>query len=141
LTLVAALGALAQNSSPVGTVVKGFTMPLRNEAGVMEANLTGREAKVLTVNRTRIDDLKIEIYEGEKVAVLITSPSCDFWRADNRLTTRNGVNIEREGMVIQANGMEWEYKDKRGVLRQQVKVTLKNFNLGPAAGSSPSKNP
>jgi hypothetical protein len=136
--LFSALGALyllAQSSTPVGTVIKGFTLPQRSEKGDPIANISGDQARVVTLNRTEITNLRVELFDDGKPSTFITSSQCDLWRQENRLTTKSGVEIKREGMILEAGSMDWLYKERRGVMRNGVKVVLNNFQLGAKPGT------
>jgi len=130
LGLVTIAVVLAQSSAPVGSTIKGFTWPQRNEAGELEANLTGDEARVISVNRTEVVNAKLERYNSDgKVTLTITSPQCDLWVMDHRVSTKNGVRMETPEMIVTAQQMDWETTEKRGVLRHNVRVVLPNLNL------------
>lgn len=121
-----------------GQVTKGFTLP-QYQDGKPTAMISGEEARVISVNRTEITGLKVDLYEDGKVTTTITSPKSDYWTADNKMRTRFGVQISRADMVITAQTMEWEVKEQRGVLRQNVKVVLNSLDLAaPAASPSPN---
>lgn len=109
----------------------------------MEAMMTGKEARVISANRTEISDLKIELYDNNEVTTVITSPKADYWRTDNRLSTRSTVSISRKDMDITSQSMEWDYKTKQGTLRHQVKVVLHNIDLGTPTQKTtePAKTP
>ena len=122
---------------PLGATIKGFVMPQRNEQGEMQANITGDTAKAVSVNRTEIEGLKIELYDGKEIGTVITSPKSDLWVQENRLSTRNGVLIKRGDMIISALSMEWELKEQRAVLRRQVRVEVQKFDFGaPPSGEA-----
>jgi hypothetical protein len=118
------------SSVPLGSTIRGFVMPQRNEQGEMQANITGDTATAVSVNRTTITGLKIELYDGKEVGTTITSPKSDLWNEENRLSTRSGVLIKRENMTITAQTMEWELKEQRAVLRQQVRVVIDKLDFG-----------
>lgn len=120
-----------------GQVTKGFTLP-QYQNGKLTAMINGAEARTISVNRTEIIDLKVDLYEADTVSTTITSPKSDYWTADNKMRTRFGVVITRADMVISAQTMEWEIKEQRGVLRQDVKVVLNSLDLTkPAETPSP----
>jgi hypothetical protein len=122
--------AIAQVATQVGSVVKGFTLPQHNEAGELEARISGDEATTVSPNRTIIKSLKLELFEGGKSVTTILSPKCDFWYLQGRLNTREGVIIDRKEMEITAKTMEWEFKEKRGTLQKEVRVVIRDLDLG-----------
>lgn len=121
-----------------GQVTKGFTLPQYTD-GKLTAMINGGEARVISVNRTEITDLRVDLYEDGKVATTITSPKSDYWNADNKMRTRFGVEIKRPDMIVTSQTMEWEIKEQRGVLRNNVKVVLLTLDLAkPAESPSPA---
>ncbi len=118
------------SAEPVGQVIKGFTMPQLDPQGNLTCNIIGDEARVVSVNRTQIVNMRIDLYDGPDISTTITSPQCDLWKGIDKLRTRSTVKINRPSMVITAQTMDWNYVEKRGVLRENVKVVLTNFNLG-----------
>lgn len=121
-----------------GQVTKGFTLPQYTD-GKLTAMINGGEARVISVNRTEITALRVDLYEDGKVATTITSPKSDYWNADNKMRTRFGVEIVRSDMTVTAQTMEWEIKEQRGVLRQNVKVVLNSLDLAkPAETPNPA---
>jgi hypothetical protein len=134
LVAVSAHGQLT-SSQPVGQVIKNFSMPQTDANGAITSMTMGDEAHVISANRTEIRNMKIDLYEGNDVTTVIQSPRCDLWKSINRLRTREGVIIKRPNMEITAQTMDWECADRRGVLRQNVRVIMQDFNLGkPIAG-------
>jgi hypothetical protein len=115
---------------PLGSTIKGFVLPQRNAEGELSANITGETAKAVSINRTEITGLKIDLYEGKEIGTVITSPKSDLWNEENRLSTRSGVLIKRGDMTISAEAMEWELKEQRAVLRKQVRVVIDKFDFG-----------
>jgi hypothetical protein len=127
----------SNNNLTTGQVTKGFTLP-QYQNGKLNAMITGAEARVISVNRTEIIELKVDLYEADTISTTITSPKSDYWTADNKMRTRFGVVITRPDMTISAQTMEWEIKEQRGVLRQDVKVVLNTLDLSkPADSPSP----
>jgi hypothetical protein len=125
---------------PVGQTIKGFVLDQRDpETGELKATLKGESAKVLTANRTEITNMTISLIEENKVGLSITSPKCNFWHTESRLSTNNSVRVVRDDLEIEAQNMEWEYKERRGVLRNKVKVTLKGLDLGSPAAKPASQ--
>jgi hypothetical protein len=131
LLLLSLLSSQAQvTPAPLGSTVKGFVLPQRNAEGKLEANITGDTAKVVSVNRTEIYGLKIQLYEGDTVMTTITAPRSDLWTLENRLTGRDGVRVERGDLEITAQMVEWEPKQQRAILRKEVRVVIKEMDFG-----------
>jgi hypothetical protein len=139
LTVLAVVGLTAQSleqktPAPIGSTVKGFVLDQRDpQTGELKATLRGATAKVLTVNRTEITDMAVEMMSGDKVSMTMTSPKCNYWHLEGRLSTNNSVKIMRDDLEIEAQNMEWDYKERKGVLRNNVKVIMKGIDLGSPA--------
>lgn len=137
----ASTGLLVAQSaqSPVGTVIRGFVLPQRNADGEPEANLTGDEARVLTLNRTEVTNLRVELFDEGKVSVVMTTPLCDLWRDENRLESKAPVQVNRDNLEIKADQAIWYYRDKKGVFRGNVKLVISRFEFGAKPkGGDPS---
>ncbi|QSR85147.1 hypothetical protein [Methylacidimicrobium sp. B4] len=116
-------------SIPLGSVVKEFRLPQRNSQGELDGVITGREARAISVNRTEIIDMKIDLYDQGKVGTTILSPRCDLWKLENRLSTQSGAVIERPDLRLTSQIMDWEVGEHRGVFRQNVRVVLFHLPL------------
>jgi hypothetical protein len=114
---------------PVGQVYKDFQFPYY-ENGVLKFTMTADEAKGITINRAETTDLKIDIYEDGKVTTTITSPKADLYVADRKMRTHNTVLISRADLDATAQFCDFDLADKQYTLRNNVKVTLKNFDAG-----------
>lgn len=122
--------AQAQSSGlSMGDSAKKFTLPV-SDGGEVKMKISGDEATKLSVNRTEIINMKIELMNKGLPETIITSPRAYFWTLDQRLQTRNGVRIDRGDMQISAKSMEWQLKNEKGTLRREVKVKLIGFDLG-----------
>ncbi|WP_246189675.1 hypothetical protein [Methylacidimicrobium cyclopophantes] len=128
-------------SIPLGSVVKEFRLPQRNPQGELEGVITGREARAISVNRTEILEMKIELYDQGKVGTTILSPRCDFWKLEDRLSTQSGAVVERPDLRLTSQIMDWEVGAHRGVFRQNVRVVLYHLPLAdPGGGKSSGKS-
>ena len=117
---------------PVGQVYKDFQFPYY-ENGILKFTLTADEAKGITINRAETTDLKIDIYENGKVTTTITSPKADLYVADRKMRTHNTVQITRADLDATAQFCDFDLVEKQYTLRNNVKVTLKNFDAGKSA--------
>ncbi|MEM1059163.1 MAG: hypothetical protein AAGK14_07930 [Verrucomicrobiota bacterium] len=113
----------------MGDKAKKFTLPV-SENGEVKMKISGDEATKLSVNRTEIVNMKIELLEQGIPETIITSPRAYFWTQDRRLQTRNGVRIDRGDMLITAKSMEWQLQGDKGTLRRGVTVKLTGFDVG-----------
>ncbi|MGD9895462.1 MAG: hypothetical protein AB7T14_00065 [Candidatus Methylacidiphilaceae bacterium] len=143
LALVAApwMARADSASIPLGSVVKEFRLPQRNAEGALEGMVTGREARAISVNRTEILDMKIELYDQGKVGTTILSPRCDLWKLEDRLSTHSGAVVERPDLRLTSQIMDWEVGGHRGVFRQNVRVVLFHLPLGKPSGQQSAEKP
>ena len=158
LTLV--LGtAWAQNTGegsssqqlPVGQTFKNFEFPIYQD-GQLKATLQAAEATGITLNRAATTDLKIEQYENGAVITTVTSPKADLYVNERKMRTKDTVLIVRADTEASAQSCDFDLQTKKYLLRTNVRVVLKNFDLGtatnpasgsasPAAASSPTTAP
>jgi hypothetical protein len=87
----------------------------------------GKRATVVSPNQLKIEDLKVELFNGEgNVETTITATRSDFWRKENRLTTDTGIIVKRPTLMISSNGIDWNVADSSGTLYNRVRVVLSN---------------
>lgn len=122
----AAAVCLAQGDFAIGSIIRGFELPSRDENGNLRFKISGERAIIISANRIEVQGLSIELFNDNKPSATVKSPSCDFWRLENRLTTSKGVEISRPGLLVSAKEMEWDLAKGKGLLRNNVKVILEN---------------
>jgi lipopolysaccharide-assembly LptC-related protein len=147
-TCILVLGAVsAQNSGgggnmpqlPVGQTFKQFEYPDYQD-GKLKATLYAAEARGITLNRAEVTDLKIQAYDNGAVTTTITSPKADLYVIEQKLRTKNTVQIDRTDMVATSQDCDFNLKTKKYLMRTNVKVVLKHFDLNPtpANGAAPA---
>jgi hypothetical protein len=134
--------AWAQNSGegentpqlPVGQTFKQFVYPIYQD-GKLKATLSAVEATGITLNRAEARDVKIEIHDT--VTTTVTSPNADLYVNEEKMRTKNTVLIERTDMTATSQDCDFDLKTKKYLLRTNVKVILKHFDLSltPANGA------
>ena len=126
---------------PVGQVFKQFEFPGYQD-GKLKYTLFATEAKGITLNRAETTDLKIDIYDNGVVTTTITSPKADLFVTDQKMRSKDTVRIERDDMVATSQICDFDMKTKKGLMRTNVKVILKHFDLSQnASGAAPSAKP
>lgn len=127
---------------PVGQVFKQFEFPYYQE-GKLKYTLYATEAKGVTLNRAETLDLLIKVYDNGNVSTTVTSPKADLLVNEQRMRTKNTVQIDRDDMKATAQDCDFDVKAKKFVLRKNVKVVLKHFDLalGPAGTSTKATTP
>jgi hypothetical protein len=121
---------------PVGQTYKDFQFPVYQN-GQLSYTLSALSAKGITLNHAETVDLKIDAYTQGKVTTTITSPDADLYVADRIMRTKNTVQIERADLEASAQTCDFDLSNKKFLLRANVKVTLKNFDLGMAPAKTP----
>ena len=131
---------------PVGQTFKQFQFPIYQE-GKLKATLEATEARGITLNRAETTDLKIEIYDNGAVTTTVSSPKADLYVTEQKMRTKNTVQIVRTDMEATSRDCDFDLKTKKYLLRTNVKVVLKHFDLNPTpahavarpAASNPAK--
>jgi hypothetical protein len=119
---------VAQSDFAVGSIIRGFDFPSRDpKTGKMVFRITGEKAIVMTANRIEVHQLKIEIFNNDKVGTTVQSPVSDYWRLENRLTSNTGVEIMWPGASATSKQMEWDLPKSKGTLRGNVVVVIDNI--------------
>jgi hypothetical protein len=149
-TCVLLLGAVWAQSTgdggmpelPVGQTSRQFEYP-DYENGQLKAKFYATEATGITLNRAEAKNVRIEVYDNGAVTTTITSPDADLYVREQKMRTKNTVEIDRADMVATSQDCDFDRKAKIYVLRNNVKVVLKHFDISmtPASGSAPATKP
>jgi hypothetical protein len=127
LTLTAAFTSwsLAEDAQfAIGSIIKQFELPQRDDNGKLQSTIFGKEATVMSQNRIRVRDLKIDIFNGDSIGTKLTSPESDFWSEEKRLTTSNGVTVVQPEFTLTSVNMDWDIKNSKGVFSKRVRVVI-----------------
>jgi hypothetical protein len=130
----------------VGQTFKQFQFPIY-QAGILKATLDATEATGITLNRAETTNLKIQIYDNGAVTTTVTSPKADLYvnekMNEKKMRTKNTVQIERSDMTATSQNCDFDLNTKKYLLRTNVKVVLKHFELStaPANGAAPAPAP
>lgn len=124
---------------PVGQTSRQFVYP-DYEDGKLKATFYASEATGITLNRAEAKNVRIEIYDNGAVSTTITSPDADLYVREQKMRTKNTVEIDRADMVATSQDCDFDKKAKTYVLRTNVKVVLKHFDVSmtPANGPAPA---
>ncbi len=138
-------GDSSAQTVPVGQTFVHFEFPVYQE-GKLRYILTATEAKGITLNRAETSNLKIDIYDNGAVSTTITSPKADLLVSEQKMRTKNTVQIVRADMEASSQDCDFDVKAKKFLLRNNVKVLLKHFDLNEkgsegSAGKMPSAAP
>ena len=122
---------------PVGQTFKNFEYPIYQE-GKLKATLSAKTATGITLNRAETTELKIDSYEDGKIVTTITSPNADLYVAEQKMRTKNTVFIDRADMSAASQTCDFDLKTKKYVLRTNVKVVLKHFDVSTTTRNTPA---
>jgi len=129
---------------PVGQVFKQFEFPVYQD-GALKATVNAVEARGITLNRIETSDLRIQIYENGAVTTTVTSPDADLYLNqqidEQTMRTKNTVQIERADMTATSQDCNFDLKHKKYLLRVNVKVILKNFDISLTPANGVAKPP
>jgi hypothetical protein len=146
LVLSAAWAQTTSNSGnipqiPYGQSYDNFKFPFY-ESGQLKWVLSAAKATGVSLNCAEVTDMKIEVYDNGKVTTTITSPKADLYSTDRRMRTKNTVRIERSDLEATAQRCDFDLVSKQYLLRDNVRVILKNFDatsgLGPSGKHAPA---
>ncbi len=123
---------------PVGQTFKQFQFPIY-QSGILKATLSATEATGITLNRAEAKEVKIEIYDNGAVTTTVTSPDADLYVKEQKMRTKNTVQIVRADSETTSQTCDFDINTKKYVLRTNVKVILKHFDISttPANGAAP----
>ena len=122
---------------PVGQTNKQFEFP-DYENGQLKATFYATEATGITLNRAEAKNVKIETYANGAVTTTITSPDADLYVHEKKMRSKNTVRIEDSDVIATSQNCDFDLNIKKYVLRTNVRVLLKHFDLStnPANGAS-----
>jgi hypothetical protein len=123
---------------PVGQTFKNFEYPYYQD-GKLKFTGSAAQAKGITLNRAETTDLKIDVYDNGAVTTTITSPKADLYVNEQILRTKNTVQIDRADMVATSQDCNFDLKNKKYVLRNNVKVVLKHIDFGASPSTTAVK--
>jgi len=127
LTVLAISVAFGQADFSIGSIIKDFEFPQRGSDGKLQLTIYGDEATVISRNRIKVRDLKIEIYREGEVETVLTSPTSDYWSREGRLTSGEGVVVEHPTFRLEAGEMNWELAPSRGFFKNNVRLEIKQL--------------
>lgn len=81
-----------------GMEVAGIRAPYYDDAGVLKAELFGEQAKVLADGTVDITNLRIDIYEDNRVTITVFAPQC--FAATGTSADGKGFSARSDGYVL-----------------------------------------
>ncbi|MEI9998017.1 MAG: LPS export ABC transporter periplasmic protein LptC [Verrucomicrobiota bacterium] len=125
---------------PVGQTFKQFEFPVYQE-GRLKYTLSATEATGITLNRAETTHLIINVFDDSGTnnvpTTVITSPKADLLVAEQKMRTKNTVQIERSDMEASSQSCDFDVKEKKYLMRTNVKVLLKHFDVGANTPGAP----
>ena len=114
---------------PFGQTYKDFQFPIWQK-GQLAYTLTAASATGVSLNRADASDVRIDVYTNDKVTTTITSPRADLYVSDRKMRSKSTVHVVRADMDATSQICDFDLISKKYVLRQNVHVLLKNFDVG-----------
>ncbi|MDX6765678.1 MAG: hypothetical protein SFU85_02700 [Candidatus Methylacidiphilales bacterium] len=122
--LAAPLLLRAQSEFAIGSIIKSFQLPQRDSDGKMKLQISGEQATVISLNRIKVEKIRIDLYRDGQPEVQMNSPETDFWKQENRLTTNKGVEIRHPSFKLVSQKMDWELNANKGLFQGGVILTV-----------------
>jgi hypothetical protein len=122
---------------PFGQTYKDFQFPVYQK-GQLAYTFTAVSATGITINRADATEVKIDVYTDNKVTTTITSPRADIYVADRKMRSKNTVKIERADLEATSQVCDFDLLTRKFLLRQNVRVVLKNFDVGAGSKTPPA---
>ncbi|MCC5845955.1 MAG: LPS export ABC transporter periplasmic protein LptC [Verrucomicrobia bacterium] len=132
----------AQDAEP-GEVAGGVRVPEINDQGIMTSLLTGREVRFRPRKPMEITGLEIFFFEPDGVTVRMNavSPGCYYDSIKGKAFSDKPIRIEGSGFVITGTRYEYMASEQTMEIFEDVKVELKNVNLGDLTPSTSNDSP
>jgi len=110
----------------VGMEIRGFRVPDYDDEGHMRAQLFGGYAVILENSEVQITNIKIEIYQKGRVAMIAYAPRCFYSPKRNEAYSNERVLIEMGPVVLVGRGFVWSAKGGRFEILNDARVVVKN---------------
>lgn len=114
---------------PVGIPVKGIKIPHRDENGKLLMTIEAEVATKLDDDRVEMQNMKVESFDEDGKAILITLPRSLFNLQTRLLTGNEGVQIERDDFEITGDSVEFNTKTRFATLRGKIRMVIQTENL------------
>ncbi len=125
---------------PVGQTNKDLMLPSYNSNRELANVFHAREAIGITPKRAHCFEVKVDLYEIVKgtnsITTVVTTPEADVILGDRIMRTTNSVRVEREELIATATNADFNLETKKYVMRANVQILLKHFDIGKAASTS-----
>lgn len=118
------------NSLETGMVVEGLRVPYYDENGILQAVLFGGRATALGGGAADITNIRIDLYEDDKVIMTVFAPQCysRMLEQDSKsvlaIESEGDVLIELEGITIVGRGFRFQSDRNRFELLSEAKVIV-----------------
>ncbi|HSI82890.1 MAG: hypothetical protein ACAI35_11260 [Candidatus Methylacidiphilales bacterium] len=126
---------------PNGQSISGIYYPVEKD-GVLIQEMRGSKATKMSGGRVDVKDLNLKRYKNGALEMVLIMPLANFYVQDQKLATDRGVMIQFSDREVRADEMVWDLRSNSGSLKKNVKVVLKNFDLGSSkqtpAGTAPA---
>jgi hypothetical protein len=131
LVVLIALPSL-QAQAPVDfDQIRNFKLPEYDEkTGDLRSIIYGKEAKIFRkAGYSDMKEMKIEVYQDNKVDTFVTSPGCRFQLEKGVATSDDTIHIERKDLEVFGRGYVWQRDQQRFEIKHKARVVLKNAKI------------
>ena len=134
-TAALTLGAAAQLER--GQKVGGFRVPEYDENGQLKSQLYGDYAQVITEDKVKVTNLKIEMFKNGEVETRVTAPHCIYNRRSNTAASPGSIRIARGNMVITGSTFMWSATNQVFVIETNARVVFRDVRRQMKSGAFP----
>lgn len=127
LMLVLALCGMAAAQDPNVQSLSGFELPEYDAEGRKVRHIFGDMAEVLPEGLIRITNLRVDIFQNEKVAMKVIAPRCELNQKTKQAVSDGPVRIIRDNMVVTGTGFDFSNEKERIQIMHDTKVVLKGL--------------
>ena len=142
LSVVVVSTAAAQGTGAPAGAGKGFRYPAYDDQGNLKYQIEGSKAVQQGNGDVAVTDVRIEVYENDKVDTVITADNCVYNQETRRVEGVGSIKFKREGIVITGDRLFWNGDKKKIEIKDNVKVVMDQARLGDfTPGSGAKKSP
>ena len=114
---------------PAGGELRGWSLPIRDAAGELNARLAGGSMRPLPNGELEIRDLRVETFRNGEAQAELTSPLCWYRPNSKEVHSTNAFAVRQSGGGSEMNGTGFLLK-----LESKEVSSAGNFTVRRAAG-------
>lgn len=136
--------SVAQQQTNDMATITGFSIPEVDDTGELKWKVLGDYARFNPHGGPAdITRLRMEMYKGTNVDMVLTSPQCLYDREKREAETEAPVQITGKDLFVTGNGFFWSGTNNLLVIRRDARVVLKNSKsfVKPSTNDVTQTNP